>query len=32
MTRWQTLRRVILPQAARTALPPLGNSFISLVK
>lgn len=32
MTRGQTLRRVILPQAARTALPPLGNSFISLVK
>lgn len=32
MTRWQTLRRVVLPQAARTALPPLGNSFISLVK
>lgn len=32
MTRWQTLRRTILPQAARTALPPLGNSFISLVK
>ncbi|WP_065649052.1 cystine ABC transporter permease [Pantoea eucrina] len=32
MTPWQTLRRVILPQAARTALPPLGNSFISLVK
>ncbi|MEE9100128.1 cystine ABC transporter permease [Pseudomonas nitroreducens] len=32
MTRAQTLRRVVLPQAARTALPPLGNSFISLVK
>jgi cystine transport system permease protein len=32
MTRAQTLRRIILPQAARTALPPLGNSFISLVK
>lgn len=32
MTRWQTLYRVILPQAGRTALPPLGNSFISLVK
>ncbi|QZE30898.1 cystine ABC transporter permease [Pantoea ananatis] len=32
MTPWQTLRRVVLPQAARTALPPLGNSFISLVK
>jgi cystine transport system permease protein len=32
MTRAQTLRRIILPQAARTALPPLGNSFISLIK
>lgn len=32
MTWGQTMRRSILPQAARTALPPLGNSFISLVK
>ncbi len=32
MTPFQTMRRVILPQAARVALPPLGNSFISLVK
>ena len=32
MSGSQTLRRVILPQAARTALPPMGNSFISLVK
>lgn len=32
MSRWQAMRRVILPQAARTALPPLGNSFIGLVK
>ncbi|CNH35089.1 cystine ABC transporter permease [Yersinia pekkanenii] len=32
MTRRQTLYRVILPQAGRTALPPLGNSFIGLVK
>ena len=32
MGRAQTLHRAILPQAARTALPPLGNSFISLVK
>lgn len=32
MNSWQTLRRVVLPQAARTALPPLGNSFIGLVK
>ncbi|MCA0306644.1 MAG: amino acid ABC transporter permease [Actinobacteria bacterium] len=27
-----TLRRVILPQAARVAVPPLSNTFISLVK
>lgn len=32
MTYWQALRRVVLPQATRVALPPLGNSFISLVK
>ncbi|EFE5104220.1 cystine ABC transporter permease [Escherichia coli] len=31
MTPWQTMRRAILPQAARVALPPLSNSFISLV-
>jgi cystine transport system permease protein len=32
MTRWQALRRVVLPQAFRVAVPPLSNSFISLVK
>lgn len=32
MTRTQALRRAILPQAARVALPPLSNSFIALVK
>jgi cystine transport system permease protein len=32
MTRRQALRRIILPQAARVTVPPLGNSFISLVK
>jgi cystine transport system permease protein len=32
MTPAQTMRRTILPQAARVALPALGNSFISLVK
>ena len=32
MTPWQTMRRAILPQAARVALPPLSNSFISPVK
>ena len=32
MTRLQALRRIILPQAARVSVPPLANSFISLVK
>ena len=32
MTRRQALRRTILPQAARVALPALANSFIALVK
>jgi len=32
MTRGQALRRVILPQATRVTVPPLANSFISLVK
>ncbi|ANS75543.1 cysteine ABC transporter permease [Paenibacillus yonginensis] len=32
MTRIQALRRIILPQAARVSVPPLANSFISLVK
>ena len=27
-----TLRRIILPQAARIAVPPLSNTLISLVK
>ncbi|OWA33427.1 cysteine ABC transporter permease [Saccharibacillus sp. O16] len=32
MTRGQALRRIVLPQAARVSVPPLSNSFISLVK
>jgi cystine transport system permease protein len=32
MTWSQAMRRTILPQAARTAVPPLSNTFISLVK
>ncbi|PQZ96507.1 amino acid ABC transporter permease [Arthrobacter sp. MYb227] len=32
MSRTTTLRRLILPQAARVAVPPLSNTFISLVK
>ena len=32
MTSPQAMARIILPQAARVALPSLGNTFISLVK
>ena len=32
MPRTLALRRVILPQAARVSVPPLSNTFISLVK
>ena len=32
MTYVQSLRRVILPQAARVSIPPLSNTFISLIK
>jgi His/Glu/Gln/Arg/opine family amino acid ABC transporter permease subunit len=28
----QTMRRVVLPQAARIAVPPLGNTLLSLIK
>jgi cystine transport system permease protein len=32
MSRRLALRRIILPQAARVSVPPLSNTFISLVK
>ena len=32
MSRTTTLRRVVLPQASRIAVPPLSNTLISLVK
>ncbi len=32
MSHRQALRRIILPQAARVSVPPLSNTFISLVK
>jgi len=32
MTRGTALRRIILPQSARVSVPPLSNTFISLVK
>ena len=31
MSNRQTLARIILPQAARVSVPPLSNTFISLV-
>jgi polar amino acid transport system permease protein len=32
MSRWQTLRRVILPQAVRIIIPDIGNQFIAMQK
>ncbi|UQD50971.1 amino acid ABC transporter permease [Bacillus methanolicus] len=32
MTPWQTMRRIILPQAIRIAIPPMGNTFIGMLK
>jgi len=32
MTRWQTLRFVLLPQTVRTVLPPVTNDFIAMLK
>lgn len=32
MTGWQSLRRIIIPEALSVALPSLGNSFINAIK
>jgi len=32
LSPWQTLRRVVLPQAARVVIPPVTNDFIALFK
>jgi polar amino acid transport system permease protein len=32
LSRWQRFRLIVLPQAFRTILPPLGNDFIAMVK
>ena len=32
MTPWQTMKRIVLPQALRFAIPPIGNDFIAMTK
>lgn len=32
LTGWQRFRLVVMPQAIRTILPPLGNDFVAMVK
>lgn len=32
LTWWQTMRHIILPQAFKNILPPLGNEFIAMLK
>ncbi len=32
LTRYQRFRLIVLPQAIRTILPPLGNDFVAMVK
>jgi polar amino acid transport system permease protein len=32
MTRTQTMRRIVLPQAVRVIIPPTGNEFIAMIK
>ena len=32
LSQWQTMRYVILPQAIRRVLPPLGNQFVYMLK
>jgi polar amino acid transport system permease protein len=32
MTRTQTMRRIVLPQAIRVIIPPTGNEFIAMIK
>lgn len=32
LSKWQTMRYIILPQAIKNVLPPIGNEFIVLLK
>lgn len=32
MSNWQAMRLIVLPQAVRRVLPPLGNDFVAMLK
>lgn len=32
LSPWRTMRSIVLPQAARAAIPPMGNTFIGMLK
>lgn len=32
LSKWQTMRYIVLPQAVKNVLPPIGNEFIVLLK
>lgn len=32
LRRWRRFRHIVLPQAFRTILPPLGNDFVAMIK
>lgn len=32
LSRWQALRKVVVPQAVRDVIPPIGNNMIALLK
>ncbi len=32
LSKWQAMRKVVLPQAVRNVLPPLANDFVAMVK
>ena len=32
LTKWQTMKEIVLPQAFKNVLPPIGNEFITLIK
>jgi len=32
MTQWQIMQRIVLPQAFRLVIPPIGNQFIAMLK